>query len=98
VGSCKYGDEPVVSGTTESVSDNLFVKYLFVTGETAGYNSATVVVEWLTFLLHIREVPGSNLSLETSYPEVFHDFPQSLQANAFQIHRSLTTLSSDYVT
>jgi hypothetical protein len=28
-----------------------------------------VVVEWLTFLLRIREVTGSNLSLETSYPD-----------------------------
>jgi hypothetical protein len=28
-----------------------------------------VVVEWLTLLLRIREVPGSNLSPETAYPE-----------------------------
>jgi hypothetical protein len=41
-----------------------------------------VVVEWSTFLLCIWEVPGSDLSLETSYPEVFHGFTQSLQANA----------------
>jgi hypothetical protein len=28
-----------------------------------------VLVRWLTFLLYIQEVPGSNLSLETSYPD-----------------------------
>jgi hypothetical protein len=28
-----------------------------------------VVVEWLTILLHIREVPDSNLGPETGYPE-----------------------------
>jgi hypothetical protein len=38
-----------------------------------------VVVEWLT-LLHIREVPGSNLGPETGYPEVLRGLPQSLQA------------------
>jgi predicted O-linked N-acetylglucosamine transferase (SPINDLY family) len=27
-----------------------------------------VVVEWLTLLLYIREVPVSNLVLETGYP------------------------------
>jgi hypothetical protein len=26
------------------------------------------VVEWLTLLFHIREVPGSNLDSETRYP------------------------------
>jgi hypothetical protein len=40
------------------------------------------VVKWL--LLCIREVPGSNFSLETSYPDVrvYMVSPQSLQANA----------------
>jgi hypothetical protein len=28
-----------------------------------------VVVEWLVHLLHIREVPGSNIGIETGYPE-----------------------------
>jgi hypothetical protein len=28
-----------------------------------------VVVEWLTLLLHIREILGSYLSQETSYPD-----------------------------
>jgi hypothetical protein len=28
-----------------------------------------VVVEWLTFLLRIREVPGSNLGPELGYPD-----------------------------
>jgi hypothetical protein len=41
-----------------------------------------VVIEWLTLLLHIREVPGSNLSPETCYPKVFCGFPQCIQANA----------------
>jgi hypothetical protein len=27
------------------------------------------MLEWLTFLLHILEVPGSNLSQETGYPD-----------------------------
>jgi hypothetical protein len=30
-----------------------------------------VVVEWLTLLLRIREVPASNLDLETGYSECF---------------------------
>jgi hypothetical protein len=28
-----------------------------------------IMVEWLTLLLHLQEVPGSNLGLETSYPD-----------------------------
>jgi hypothetical protein len=42
-----------------------------------------VAFEWL-ILLHIREVPGSNLSMKTSYPELrfFCGFLQSLQENA----------------
>jgi hypothetical protein len=27
------------------------------------------MVEWLTLLLHIQEVPGSNLSLEIAYSD-----------------------------
>jgi hypothetical protein len=30
--------------------------------------SPNVVVEWFQLLLHIREVPGSNLGTETVYP------------------------------
>jgi hypothetical protein len=30
-----------------------------------------VVVEWLTLLLRIQEVPGSNLDSEACYPEFF---------------------------
>jgi hypothetical protein len=42
-----------------------------------------IVVEWLTFLLLIREVLGSNLGQETGYPDkVFHGFPQCIQAKA----------------
>jgi hypothetical protein len=34
-------------------------------------------------MLRIREVTGSNLSKGTDYPsDIFHTFPQSLQANA----------------
>jgi hypothetical protein len=28
-----------------------------------------VLVEWLTLLLNIREIPGSNLGPETGYPD-----------------------------
>jgi hypothetical protein len=31
--------------------------------------SPNAIAEWLTFLLHFREVPGSNLGLETSYSD-----------------------------
>jgi hypothetical protein len=41
-----------------------------------------IMVKWLTLLLHIREAPGSNLSLGNGYPEGFHVFPQYIQANA----------------
>jgi hypothetical protein len=41
------------------------------------YCRTSVVLEWLVFLLLFREVPRSNLDLETGYPE---DFP------AFLIH------------
>jgi hypothetical protein len=40
-----------------------------------------VVVEWLTFLLRIKEIPGSNLGSETGNPDSFFRLPQSLQAN-----------------
>jgi hypothetical protein len=41
-----------------------------------------VVAKWLALLLHIWEDLGSNLNPETSYPEVFHEFSQLLQAYA----------------
>jgi hypothetical protein len=42
-----------------------------------------VMVEWLTLLLHIWEVTGSNLDPETSYThQDFRGFLRSLQANA----------------
>jgi hypothetical protein len=42
-----------------------------------------IVVEWLTLLLHIQEVQGSNLILETRYDDWgFCGFLQSLQATA----------------
>jgi hypothetical protein len=40
------------------------------------------VLEWLTFLLRVRDVPGSNLGPDTGYPECFRGFPQPLQTNA----------------
>jgi hypothetical protein len=41
------------------------------------------MVEWLALLLHIREVPGSNLGPELAVmTEFFRGFPQSLQTNA----------------
>jgi hypothetical protein len=36
--------------------------------------SPKVVIEWLKLLLHIQEVPGSNLGPETGYPELFRGF------------------------
>jgi hypothetical protein len=45
--------------------------------------SLNVMVMWLTLLLHVREVPCSSLSLETSYPDWdFYGFPRFFQANA----------------
>jgi hypothetical protein len=41
-----------------------------------------VVVECLTLLLRIWEVPGSNLGPETGCPDAFYGFPQSLQENS----------------
>jgi hypothetical protein len=42
-----------------------------------------VVVEWLTLLPFIREVPGSNLGPDTSYLDLcFRGFSQYLQAYA----------------
>jgi hypothetical protein len=41
-----------------------------------------MVVEWLTLLLRIREIPGSNLHPETGYRDTFSCFRQSPYANA----------------
>jgi hypothetical protein len=41
-----------------------------------------VILVWLTLLIFTREGLVSNLGLEISYSEVFHDFPQSVQTNA----------------
>jgi hypothetical protein len=32
-------------------------------------DTPNVVVEWLTFLIRIREIPDSNLSQDTGYPD-----------------------------
>jgi hypothetical protein len=37
-----------------------------------------VVVEWLTLLLRVPKVPGSNLGLEVVYPDCFRGFLQYL--------------------
>jgi hypothetical protein len=42
---------------------------------------SNVVADWLTILLSIREVPGTNLGPEIGYPEVFCDLTQSFQEN-----------------
>jgi hypothetical protein len=44
--------------------------------------SSNVVVELLTLLFRILEIPGSNIGSETGYPEVFRGLPQSLHENA----------------
>jgi hypothetical protein len=42
-----------------------------------------VAVQWLTLLHRIREISGSNLGLETGYPDWgLRGYPQSFQANA----------------
>jgi hypothetical protein len=47
------------------------------------YQTLNVVGKWLTHLLHIYEVLGSNLGLEIAIlTEVFCGFPQPLQVNA----------------
>jgi hypothetical protein len=44
---------------------------------------SNIVVEWLTLLFRIREVPVSNVDLRpVSLTEGFRYSPQSLQANA----------------
>jgi hypothetical protein len=53
---------------------SLFLREVFAI--IGGYRSSTfmitnVLVEWLTLLLTIREVPGSNLGRETGYPDFF---------------------------
>jgi hypothetical protein len=45
---------------------------------------SNIVVEWITFFLHIREVPGSKVGPETGYPDWgggVRCLPQSLQTN-----------------
>jgi hypothetical protein len=51
------------------------------------------VVEWLTLLLHIREVLGSNFCLDTGYPEFFITSP-SLQANVEIVPKNSATTAS----
>jgi hypothetical protein len=46
------------------------------------WNPPKDMVKWLTHLLCIREIPCSNIGSETSRPEKFRGFSQSLQSNA----------------
>jgi hypothetical protein len=46
------------------------------------YSIKVITAKWLPLLLHKWEVLGSNLGLETDYPEVYCSSSQSLQANA----------------
>jgi hypothetical protein len=89
--SCEYGDEPSGSGATELVNyrENVFeiltVVQLFreshvsygIRKQITVFITAVinVIIERLTLLLRIREVPDSNLG----FPEVFCAFPQWLQ-------------------
>jgi hypothetical protein len=41
-----------------------------------------VSAEWLAFLLRIREAAGSNLGVETDYPDCYSWFSSILQENA----------------
>jgi hypothetical protein len=53
-----------------------------------------VAVEWLAFHFLIKDVRSSNLDLETSYPNFFRSFPQSLQANSEIVPRIRSRLRS----
>jgi hypothetical protein len=46
------------------------------------YSAPNVTVEWLAFLPHIRNVPASNITLETGYQDILCGFLQLLQINA----------------
>jgi hypothetical protein len=51
----------------------------------------SVMVRWLIFLIHIREVPGSDLGSETGYPMIGYLFeirPRRLPSKSFQIHHN----------
>jgi hypothetical protein len=39
-------------------------------------------MEWLALLIHIGDILGSDLFLETRYHDFFHGFPSSRQANS----------------
>jgi hypothetical protein len=47
-----------------------------------------IVGEWLTLLLRILGVPGSNLGPQTGYPEFLRGFLQSFQANSGIVHQN----------
>jgi hypothetical protein len=51
-------------------------------GDGCDSHSPNIVIAWLTLLLRIREVLGSNLDPETGYPDTFSWFSKSLPENA----------------
>jgi hypothetical protein len=58
------------------------VVIIFLTSMYTTSHVPNVIVEWLTHLLLLLKVPGTNLRPETGYPESFRGFPQAPQANA----------------
>jgi hypothetical protein len=64
--------------------------YIYFTTASTNLNERNVVAEWLALLLHIRDVPGSNLGPKTEYSESFHSFPNYVQANSGTITLKLS--------
>jgi hypothetical protein len=48
-------------------SPHIYTYMVMISGDSQKQGQ-NVMVEWLILLLHIREVPGSTLGPETSYP------------------------------
>jgi hypothetical protein len=66
-----------------------------LTHVNAALEALNVMIEWLTLIIHIPEVPGSNFSPETGYPDgVFRGFPQFLQANVMIEPQNYATTAS----
>jgi hypothetical protein len=94
-----------VTGSSLNLFKSYFQNELFI-------DILNIMAEWLTLLLHIYEVQGSNLGPETRYPEVFMIFlspyrqmsgknhkirPCLLPSKFFAIHHSFITLSFDAI-
>jgi hypothetical protein len=65
----------VMTGIVRNVSVIIWTSYqdrtLIIRHFISHQDGLNITPEWLACLLHIWEVPGSNLSLETSYPDSF---------------------------